>query len=98
MGSWPPGSPAGATLSFGLAGRVYLLEEGALDPYLEALVGWGSERTTLRPNAASGAVREEDAAFGPAGRAGGGVDWFVGSSVKIGLAAAYGQLLLARAE
>jgi hypothetical protein len=94
------------TLSFAVVGRVYLLEEGTLDPYFEALFGWGSERTTLteatvdaspgRAPAANGS--EADAAFGPLGRAGGGVDWLVGPELKLGIAANYAELVLARGE
>jgi len=103
-GSLPNGALAAETLSLALAGRVYLLEEGVLDPYLEALVGWGSERTTLVASSAEAAsttrtgAKEEDLAFGPFGRAGGGVDWFVAPSVKVGLVAAFSQLVLARGE
>jgi len=104
-GSLPSAELSAEALSFTLAGRVYLLEEGMLDPYLEALVGWGRERTTFLPNAtsaesrrAAAGVKEQDAAFGPFGRAGGGVDCLVGSSVKVGFVAAYGQLVFARGE
>jgi hypothetical protein len=88
------GSFGGAALSSSLlegsvVGRVYLLEQGAFDPYLEAFIGWSSERTTL---AWASGYTDVDSAFGPSGRAGGGVDWFVGSGVKLGLFAAFDEL------
>lgn len=79
---------ARSTLELGMTGRVYLLEEGALDPYLETAVGWASERNELGVT--------ERVAVGPFGRAGGGVDWFVTSGVKLGLHAGYSQLMLRR--
>ncbi len=63
------------TTGLAMVGRVYLLEEGALDPYLEGQLGW---------------------ATAPFGRAGGGVDWFVGRSVKLGVLAGYSELGLRR--
>jgi hypothetical protein len=88
------GSFRGAALSSSLieasiVGRVYLLEQGAFDPYLEALVGWASERVTL---AWPSGYNDADSGFGPFGRAGGGVDWFVGSGVKLGVFGAYDEL------
>jgi hypothetical protein len=67
---------------------VYLLEEGALDPYLEATAGWASERNDV---GVLGRV-----ALGPFGRARGGVDWFVTSTVKLGMHLGYSELMLRR--
>jgi hypothetical protein len=80
---------------FGLVGRVYLLEKGALDPYLELLLGWSAYRTTSH---GAGELLREDAAFGPAARAGGGVDYVVGDALKVGVAAALNTLVLGRHE
>src|SRR6187399_587451 len=67
------GAPLSAkTLALGVSARVYLLESGALDPYLEALIGWGSLTTTLTP---PGGLAQSESAFGPLGRTGGGIDW-----------------------
>ena len=63
------------TTALAMVGRAYLLEEGAVDPYLEGLVGW---------------------AGAPFARAGGGVDWFVGPGVKVGVLAGYSELVLGR--
>ena len=99
-GAVPSGALTAETLALTLVARVYLLEEGDLDPYLEALVGWGRDQTTFRASDANAASRaqEADSSFGSFGRAGGGIDWFVTSSVKVGLVMAYGQLVLARGE
>jgi hypothetical protein len=63
------------TTSLALVGRVYLLEAGVVDPYLEGQVGW---------------------AAAPFGRAGGGVDCFVGRGAKIGVLAGYSEVGLER--
>jgi hypothetical protein len=63
------------TTGLAVVGRVYLLEEGELDPYLEAQLGWANA---------------------PFGRAGGGVDWFVGRGMKLGVLAGYGEIGLRR--
>jgi hypothetical protein len=78
------------TLGLSLVGRVYLLEEGPVDPYFEALLGWSSERTSSHDGPR---VTREVTVFGPAGRAGGGADWFLGSSVKLGVFAGYSELV-----
>jgi hypothetical protein len=77
-----------STLALGMTARVYLLEEGALDPYLETTFGWASERTRLGPS--------DRVAQGPCGRAGGGVDLVVASGVRLGALASYTELMLRR--
>jgi hypothetical protein len=89
------GRLSGSRFELSVVGRVYLLEAGELDPYLEGFVGWTSERTTL---AWPSGVEDVDKAFGPFGRAGGGVDWFVSSGVKLGVLAGFSEFLLARRE
>ena len=81
-GSFGGGALSSSLMEGSLVGRVYLLETGAFDPYLEAFIGWASARTSL---AWPSGYTDLDSAFGPFGRAGGGVDWFVGSGVKLGV-------------
>ncbi len=81
---------SGDALGLALAGRVYLLEEGAIDPYLEALAGVSSERVTRSDGALA---RETTASVASYGRAGGGIDWFAGAGVKLGVFAGYAELL-----
>lgn len=90
------GSLSGAPLSakklaLGVSARVYLLESGELDPYLEALLGWGSLTTTLAP---PGRPDQDDSAFGPLGRTGGGIDWMLSPRLKLGATAGLDVLLL----
>jgi hypothetical protein len=86
------GTPLSAkTLALGVSARVYLLESGELDPYLEALIGWGSLTTTLAP---PGRPAQDDSAFGPLGRTGGGIDWMVSPRLKLGATAGLNVLLL----
>lgn len=85
----------GETFAFGAAGRVYLYESGAFDPYLELELGYGSLRTTL---SAANAPREQDSAFGPTARIGGGVDFVVLPALDLGAAIGFSHLLLERGE
>lgn len=86
------GAPLAAkTLTLGISARVYLLESGELDPYLEGLMGWGSVTTTLTP---PGGLAQSQSEFGPLGRTGGGVDWLLSPRVKVGLTAGLDVLLL----
>lgn len=87
------GTSAASTrlLSLGVSARVYLLESGAFDPYLEAVFGCGS--LTTRFSSAPTRTTEESA-FGPLGRAGGGIGWFLSPSVKLGMTAGFTTLLL----
>jgi len=86
------GAPLSAkTLALGISSRVYLLESGELDPYLEGLLGWGSVTTTLTP---PGGLVQSESAFGPLGRTGGGIDWLLSPRVKLGITAGIDVLLL----
>jgi len=89
------GGPGASTrlLSLGVSARVYLLETGPFDPYLESLFGCGSLTTTL-PSAPSRSMSES--AFGPPGRVGGGIGWFLSPRVKLGVSAGFTALLLPR--
>jgi hypothetical protein len=94
-GSLPGGTLTATTLSLGVVARVYLLETGELDPYLDALFGWGALTTTFEaPNASV----DTDSAYGPLGRAGGGVDWMVSPAVKLGFNAGFMTLVVDRGE
>ncbi|HEX6765634.1 MAG TPA: hypothetical protein VF103_09160 [Polyangiaceae bacterium] len=84
----------GEAFTIGALGRVYLYEEGAFDPYLELELGYGSLRTTL----VSGGARYEHAAFGPAARVGGGMDFSVLPILELGMAVGFSHLLLERGE
>jgi hypothetical protein len=86
------GAPFSAqTLALGISARMYLLEAGELDPYLEGLLGWGSLTTTLTP---PGGLAQSESGFGPFGRTGGGIDWLLSPRVKLGITAGLGVLLL----
>jgi hypothetical protein len=89
------GSVSAHAVGFGLVGRVYLLEKGALDPYLELSLGWSAHRTSLN---SAGSPPSEEAAFGPAARAGGGVDYVAADALKIGVAAGLNTLVFATHE
>jgi hypothetical protein len=94
-GSLTGKSITASRLELSVAARVYLLEQGALDPYLESSVGWVSERATLAEPSGSA---DEDSAWGPTGRAGGGIDWFVAPYAKLGLFGGYSLPIFAHGE
>jgi hypothetical protein len=78
-------------LALGISARVYLLETGAFDPYLESLFGWGYLGTT---SAAPPGRATEGSAFGPLGRVSGGLAWLLSPSVKLGLNGGFTALVL----
>jgi hypothetical protein len=80
----------GELFAVGALGRVYFHEEGPFDPYLELELGYGSLSTTFVE--ASGA-RREDAAFGPNARVGGGLEFSVLPSLRLGGSLGFSQLL-----
>jgi hypothetical protein len=81
--------PSGEVLGLALVGRVYLLEEGSLDPYLEALAGVSAERITReRPG-----FTEVAASTGSYGRAGAGLDWFATPALELGVFAGYSEVV-----
>lgn len=82
-------------VGLGLSSRVYLMEEGAVDPYLELSLGWSSWRTALTTY---DGARLEDGAFGPSARAGGGIDFVPFESVKVGFAVGWRELVLGSGE
>ncbi len=81
--------PRGDVLGLALVGRVYLLEEESLDPYLEALAGVSAERVTRE----RAGFTEVAAATESYGRAGGGLDWFATPALELGVFAGYSELL-----
>jgi hypothetical protein len=85
----------GEMFAFGASGRVYLYESGAFDPYLELELGYGSFSTTL---VATGSAREQDSAFGPSARVGGGLDFVVLPALELGAAVGFSRLFLERGE
>jgi hypothetical protein len=66
-----------------VVGRVYLLEAGPFDPYLELGLGYEARR---EPGAA--ALRH-----GPSARAGGGLDLVVLSPLRIGVLASFREVV-----
>jgi hypothetical protein len=61
--------------------RVYMLESGRIEPYLELWLGAGSQRTAASP---LGQPRFEQRSFGVSGRVGGGVDFYLGEQLRLG--------------
>jgi len=84
------GPGAGNTVELGAAGRVYLLEAGTIDPYLELAFGYGVAWAT--------APEQGGVASGPTARAGGGVDAVLVSGLRLGASIGYRQALLGRAD
>jgi hypothetical protein len=80
---------AGAFLGF--LGRVYLLDQGVLDPYLQLGLGGGVLGTAA--TGPDGEKREETGA-GPAVQIGVGADFFVASRLKLGPSLSYTQVLV----
>ena len=85
----------GELLTGGAWGRVYFYEEGAFDPYLELMLGYGSNTTTL---SGAGGAQSEASAFGPTTRVGGGIDVAVLSHLELGAAVGFAHLLIERGE
>ncbi|MBK7585192.1 MAG: hypothetical protein IPI67_34015 [Myxococcales bacterium] len=80
-----------AAVWLGLIGRVYFNDEGSLDPYVQLGLGVGALGTTGTDT--SGATWEETGA-GPAGQLGGGLDFFLGRSIKLGPSIAYTRVFV----
>jgi hypothetical protein len=71
---------AGAVF-LGLAGRIYFNDEGTLDPFIQLGTGVGALGTTF--DVANGDTYEETGA-GPAVQVGGGLDFYLSRSLRIG--------------
>jgi hypothetical protein len=65
----------------GLLGRVYFADEGPIDPFFQLGIGGGALGTTY--DAPTGETYEETGA-GPAVQLGGGVDFFLSRTLKLG--------------
>lgn len=73
------------TLEVAMVGRVYLLEAGILDPYLELALGYA---VTTRTSAGTDTVHH-----GPSARAGGGIDLVAFSPLRLGLLLSYREVV-----
>jgi hypothetical protein len=76
-----PRGAGGRLLQFGALGRVYLLESGRLEPYLELWIGGGTQQTHALDLSGE---RLERASTGLGGRVGGGVDFYLGDHFRLG--------------
>jgi hypothetical protein len=75
----------------GLIGRVYFLDEGSVDPYLQLGIGVGALGTTSKDPVG---VTWEETGAGPAANIGGGVDFFLGRSVRLGPSLSYARVFV----
>jgi hypothetical protein len=66
---------------YGLLGRVYFMDHGVVEPYLELGLGGGSIRTRARE---ADAVQYDEAATGGALRVGGAVEFFLSRHLRLG--------------
>jgi hypothetical protein len=84
--------PEAGAMFLGVVGRVYGLDEGILDPYLQLAFGLGAVgRSFVDPSG----DRIEETAVGPALQVGGGVDTFVSSRLRLGPAVALTRTFIA---
>jgi hypothetical protein len=77
-----PNESSAGSLFAGVLGRVYFLGEGSIDPHFELALGGGSLTTSARESASSMSFRQK--ASGPAARVGAGIDFSIGTSVRLG--------------
>ncbi len=68
-------------VSLAIMGRVYFLEEGSLDPYVQLRLGGGALGTTYRDDAN---VQYQDTGAGPSVSIGGGLDFFLSRRLRLG--------------
>jgi hypothetical protein len=80
-----PGTLRATAFEVAAVGRVYLLETGTLDPYLELALGYTA---TSRVSAATAMLPH-----GPSARAGGGIDVVALSPLRVGLLLAYREVV-----
>jgi hypothetical protein len=80
-----PGAARDTTLEVAAVGRVYLLEAGIWDPYLELSLGYAV--TTRR------SVGADTVHHGPSTRAGGGIDLVALSPLRLGLLLTYREVV-----
>ncbi|MBE7482579.1 MAG: hypothetical protein HS104_21680 [Polyangiaceae bacterium] len=85
-------SEAGAAAVWlGLTGRVYFVDEGSLDPYLQLGLGVGALGTTATDRVG---VTWEETGAGPAAQIGGGLDFYLGRSIRLGPALSYTRVFV----
>lgn len=87
-GRGPLSSAGGAARFLGVTGRVYFADEGAWDPYVTLTLGVGT-LTLQGSEAAEGTV--STTGFGA--RVGGGVDYVLGSRVRLGPSVSFSRWL-----
>lgn len=75
----------------GLIGRVYFVEEGSLDPYIQLGVGVGALGTRARDSAR---VTWEETGAGPAAAIGGGLDFYLSRSLRLGPSLTYTRVFV----
>jgi hypothetical protein len=68
-----------------MVGRVYLLEAGILDPYLELALGYAVTTGT--------SARTDTVHHGPSARAGGGIDLVALAPLRLGLFLSYREVV-----
>lgn len=76
-----PERASGRLYEASVGARVYMLESGRIEPYLELWLGAGAQRTAALP---LGQPHFEQRSFGVGGRIGGGVDFYLGEQVRLG--------------
>lgn len=79
-------SDGGGARFFGVAGRVYFAEDGVWDPYVALTLGGGS--VSLRDG---GELGEKAWTSGFGGRVAGGIDYVLGSHLRIGPSASFAR-------
>ena len=79
---------------YGVLGRVYFFERGWLEPYLELGLGTGG----LSTRASEAGVRFEESSSGPAVRAGGAIELYLGRHVRVGPAFTFTRFNVTRVE
>lgn len=80
-----------AAVWLGLMGRVYFNDEGTLDPYLQLAIGVGALGT--RATDPAGVTWEETGA-GPAAQIGGGLDFHLSRSLRLGPSLTYTRVFV----
>lgn len=85
-------SEAGAAAVWlGLIGRVYFNDEGSLDPYVQLAMGVGALGTSAKDQAG---VTWEETGAGPAAQIGGGLDFHLSRTLKLGPALTYTRVFV----
>ena len=82
--------PSAAGIFLGFLGRAYFLDHGALDPYVEVGLGGGVMGTSHD----EAGERYNETGAGPALRVGGGIDFFLGSRIRLGPSLSYTHVFI----